>query len=70
MAAASDDLTTIRASDGTGSKARGRLLTSILIAPAGLWYLVLLVLPLAIVVVFSFGTRAPNGGYAPESVPA
>ena len=36
--------------------------------PAALWYLVLLVLPLAIVVVFSFGTRAKNGGYAPAFV--
>ena len=36
-----------------------------LIAPAGLWYLVLLVAPLAIVFVFSFGVRASNGGYAP-----
>jgi spermidine/putrescine transport system permease protein len=65
MAAASDDLTSARAISGTGGRAKARLLTTALIAPAGLWYLVLLVLPLAIVVVFSFGTRAPNGGYAP-----
>ena len=40
-------------------------------APAarpGLWYLVLLVLPLVIVVIFSFGTRAKNGGYEPGFV--
>jgi spermidine/putrescine transport system permease protein len=47
---------------------RSRLLTTVLLAPAGLWYLVLLVLPLAIVVIFSFGTRAKNGGYAPAFV--
>ena len=33
-------------------------------AGAGLWYLVLLVIPLAIVILFSFGERAKNGGYA------
>jgi spermidine/putrescine transport system permease protein len=47
---------------------RSRLLTTILLAPAGIWYIVLLVLPLVIVVVFSFGTRAKNGGYAPAFV--
>jgi spermidine/putrescine transport system permease protein len=44
---------------------RSRLLTAILLLPAGLWYLVLLVAPLVIVVIFSFGERARNGGYAP-----
>ena len=33
-------------------------------AGAGLWYLVLLVIPLTIVVLFSFGEPGPNGGYA------
>ncbi len=42
---------------------RSALLTGLLLAPAGLWYLVLLVAPLLIVVVFSFGVRAKNGGY-------
>jgi spermidine/putrescine transport system permease protein len=48
-----------------GAERRGRsaLLTTVLIAPAGLWYLVLLVAPLVIVTVFSFGNRARNGGY-------
>jgi len=32
-------------------------------APATFWYLVLLVLPLAIVAIYSFGVRAPDGGY-------
>jgi spermidine/putrescine transport system permease protein len=44
---------------------RSGLLTTALVLPAGLWYLLLLVLPLAIVVVFSFGNSGPNGGYAP-----
>ena len=51
-----------------GSRFRSRLLTAILIFPAGFWYIVLLVLPLVIVVVFSFGVRAKNGGYAPAFV--
>ena len=47
---------------------RSRLLTAALLTPAGLWYLVLLVAPLLIIVVFSFGVRARNGGYAPAFV--
>ena len=43
---------------------RARLLTGLLVLPAGLWYLVLLVLPIAIVVLFSFGERSRTGGYA------
>jgi len=44
---------------------RSRLLTTVLLAPAGLWYVLLLVAPLLIVFVFSFGQRARNGGWAP-----
>ena len=47
---------------------RGSLLTTVLIFPAALWYLALLVAPLAIVVIFSFGVRAKNGGYDPAFV--
>ena len=43
---------------------RRRLLTSALLLPASAWYLILLVAPIAIVVLFSFGERSPNGGYA------
>lgn len=39
--------------------------TALLLAPASLWYLFLLIAPLVIVAVFSFGARAPEGGYAP-----
>jgi spermidine/putrescine transport system permease protein len=41
-----------------------RLLTAVLMLPASLWYLILLVLPIAIVILFSFGDRSPTGGYA------
>ncbi|MEM7075260.1 MAG: ABC transporter permease [Pseudomonadota bacterium] len=37
----------------------------LLIAPAGAWLIVMLVLPLSVVFVFSFGERAPAGGYVP-----
>ena len=49
----------------SGGRARARLLTAALLAPATFWYLVLLVLPMAFVVIFSFGEKAKNGGYAP-----
>jgi spermidine/putrescine transport system permease protein len=41
----------------------GRWLTALLIAPSALWFLFLLVLPLCVVIVYSFGERAPTGGY-------
>lgn len=44
---------------------RSRLVTGLLLFPAALWYLLLLVAPLIIVVVFSFGEKARNGGYTP-----
>lgn len=40
-------------------------MTGLLVAPAGVFFLFLLLLPLAVVVVYSFGERAPAGGYAP-----
>jgi spermidine/putrescine transport system permease protein len=46
--------------------AQGRKgVTALLIAPAAVFFLLLLVLPLAVVVIYSFGERAPAGGYAP-----
>ena len=42
---------------------RSRLLTGALVLPAALWYVILLVMPIAIVVLFSFGGRARTGGY-------
>src|SRR5215207_6909119 len=45
-------------------RGQARLLTGLLVLPAAAWYLILLVLPLLLVVVFSFGERGTNGGYA------
>lgn len=44
------------------TKGRARWL---LLGPAGLWYAALLVLPLVVVLIYSFGERAAAGGYAP-----
>ena len=41
-----------------------RLATTLLVLPASLWYLFLLVLPIAIVILFSLGERGDTGGYA------
>jgi spermidine/putrescine transport system permease protein len=49
-------------------ESRSALPDHVLLAAGGHLVLVLLVLPLAIVVVFSFGTRAKNGGYEPAFV--
>ena len=48
---------------GTTRELRNRLLTAVLLLPASAWYLILLVAPLAIVIVFSFGERGATGGY-------
>lgn len=37
----------------------------LLVAPAGAWFLVMLVLPLSVVFIFSFGERGDAGGYVP-----
>ena len=51
---------------------RSRLLTGALLLPAGLWYLVLLVVPIAIVVLFSFGDadadRRLRPGFTPRQL--
>jgi spermidine/putrescine transport system permease protein len=43
----------------------GAWLTGALMLPASFWYLFLLVVPLALVVVYSFGERGTLGGYTP-----
>ncbi len=43
----------------------GSWINRLLLAPAAFWFLGLLVLPLAVVFIFSFGERAPAGGYLP-----
>ena len=51
---------------GSGPSRTGeRLLTAALVFPAALWYVVLLVAPIVIVLLFSFGTRTRTGGYQP-----
>lgn len=42
---------------------RGVRLTALLLLPTTLWFLVFLMMPLIVVLVFSFGERAPAGGY-------
>jgi spermidine/putrescine transport system permease protein len=42
---------------------RPRLMTALLLAPAGVFFVFLLVLPLLVMLVYSFGMRAPEGGY-------
>ncbi|MEA2536195.1 MAG: spermidine/putrescine transport system permease protein [Chloroflexota bacterium] len=49
----------------SGGGRRGALLTGVLMLPASFWYLGLLIAPLVIVVIYSFGVRAKDGGYAP-----
>ena len=44
-------------------RSREGLLTTGLVLPAAAWYLILLVIPLAIVIIFSFGERGATGGY-------
>jgi len=41
------------------------LVTALLLAPTTAWYLLLLIVPLGILIVFSFGTRSDVGGYTP-----
>jgi spermidine/putrescine transport system permease protein len=42
-----------------------KLINRLLLTPAGLWFLAMLVLPLVVVLVFSFGERGQAGGYVP-----
>jgi len=48
---------------GAGGKTN-RWLTVALLTPTSVWFLFLLILPLIVIVVFSFGERAAVGGYA------
>jgi spermidine/putrescine transport system permease protein len=49
---------------GARGEGQTRLLTGLLVLPAAAWYLILLLLPLGLVIVFSFGQRGASGGYA------
>jgi len=62
-------MTAIRPAEGARPAAapgrgRDRLATALLVLPATAWYVILLVLPLALVLIFSFGERSAIGGYA------
>ncbi len=42
-----------------------KLRTTLFLAPAAAWFATMLVLPLVVVLIFSFGNRSTAGGYAP-----
>jgi len=42
---------------------RGRWLTGALLAPATAWFVIMLIMPLIVVAIFSFGERSQYGGY-------
>ena len=46
-----------------GKNNEGRWLTGALLAPASTWFLIMLVMPLIVVAIFSFGERSAVGGY-------
>jgi spermidine/putrescine transport system permease protein len=48
-----------------GEREGGRLSTALLLAPASLWFFLLLVAPVVILLIYSVGERAPAGGYQP-----
>jgi spermidine/putrescine transport system permease protein len=50
----------------TGETKKERWLTVALLAPTTTWFLVMLVMPLIVVAIFSFGERSPVGGYTPS----
>jgi spermidine/putrescine transport system permease protein len=50
----------------TGESNKGRWLTAALLAPTTIWFLVMLIMPLVVVAIFSFGERSPYGGYTPS----
>ena len=43
----------------------GRWTNRLLLLPATAWFLIMLALPLLVILIFSFGERAPAGGYVP-----
>ncbi len=50
---------------GAEAAGAGRWINRLLLLPATAWFAVMLVLPLLVVVVFSFGERGAAGGYVP-----
>ena len=48
-----------------GASRRPGGVTALMLGPATVFFMLLLILPLAVVIIYSFGERAPAGGYAP-----
>lgn len=48
-----------------GQTTRSRSVTALLLAPAGVFFVFLLIVPLVVVLIYSFGVRGPAGGYQP-----
>jgi len=46
-------------------RGRRRAATALFLLPTSAWYFLLLIVPLVILLIFSVGQRAPEGGYAP-----
>jgi spermidine/putrescine transport system permease protein len=44
---------------------KAKWVNRLLLAPATAWFLAMLVLPLVVIIIFSFGERGPVGGYVP-----
>ena len=51
--------------DASRSSRSSKTATALLLAPAAVFFIFMLIAPLLVVLVFSFGERAPAGGYAP-----
>ena len=46
-----------------GPESLRRRITALLLLPSTLWFLLLLIMPLVVILVYSLGERAPEGGY-------
>src|SRR5258706_14414850 len=53
----------IKMAAATKAREAGRLTTALLLAPAGFWFLLLLLLPMAVGIGYSFRRRAATGGF-------
>jgi len=51
--------------DTAPGRRRSHVATALMLGPTSAWYFLLLLAPLVILVAFSFGARAPEGGYSP-----
>ena len=54
---------------GRAPQWRRRAATALFLLPTSAWYFLLLIVPLFILLIFSLGQRAPEGGYAPGLTP-